>query len=77
MFSVVCKKVTFFYINCEKGQLKFALFCVQDQLGLEIKIRDHFWTRFNSTNRLTVLELVNELSLKIIFFEKVLLSRFA
>ena len=71
------KKVIFLKTNCEKCQLKFASFCVRGQPWLEIKIQDHFWTHFDAINWMIILELTNELSLKITFFEVILLSRFA
>ena len=67
-FEAVCKKITFFDINWEKLQLKFVLFCVQDQLGLKIKNWDHFRTFFNATNPMEALDLSNELWLKNAFF---------
>ena len=50
-------------------QLKFASFWVQGQLGLRIKIRDHFKTYFDATISMAISELTNELLLKIVFFE--------
>ena len=70
MLGVICKKVTFFQINCEKCQLKFGLFYVQGQPGLKIKIRDHSQTRFDVTNPMAFLDLANKLLFeKIIFFK--------
>ena len=42
---------------------------MQGQPGLEIRIRDHSRIFFNATNSMAVLELANELLLKITFFE--------
>ena len=42
-------------------------------MRLEIKIRDHFWTHFIATNLMVALELTNELSLKIVFFEVIII----
>ena len=44
------QKVTFFKINSKNCQLKFISFCLQNQLGLEIRIRDHSRTRFDAMN---------------------------
>ena len=49
--------------------IKVASFCMQGQSSLEIKTQDHFQTRFDAMNPMTVSELVNKLSLKIVFFE--------
>ena len=42
---------------------------MQGQLRLRIRIRDHSQTHFDATNPMAVLDLQNELMLKIIFFE--------
>ena len=42
---------------------------MQDQLGLRIRIRDFFQTCFDVTNPIMVLDLANELPLKIMFFK--------
>ena len=41
---------------------------MHDQPGLGIRIQDHSETRFDATNPMAVLELANELPLKITFF---------
>ena len=68
MFSVTCK-CTFFKTYCINYQLKFVLFCVHGQSGLEIKIQYHSWTCFDTTNLMAVSNLVNKLMLKIAFFD--------
>ena len=42
---------------------------MQGQPGLEIRIQDYVQTHFDATNPWEVLELVNELPLKIAFFD--------
>ena len=69
MFGFICKKKSRFSrqsINC---QFNFTSFCMQGQPGLEIKIRDHFQTHFDSTNSMASLDLANEPPLKITFLE--------
>ena len=56
MFGVVYKKVTFFEINYENCQFKFASFCVQDQPVLKIKILDQHRTCFDAINQMIVSE---------------------
>ena len=63
------QKIMFFETNCQKCQFKFVSFWVQDQKGLETKIRNYSWTRFNANNLMVVLDLTNELLLKITFFK--------
>ena len=46
-------------------QLKFVLFFMQGQLGLQIRIWDHSQTHFDVTNLLVVSKLPNELWLKV------------
>ena len=65
MFSEVLD-ITFFEANLS---IRVVLFCMQNQLGLQFRIRDHFLTRFNVTSPFVVLELPNELRLKNLFFE--------
>ena len=48
---------------------------MHDQLGLEIRIRDHFQIYFHTMNPMIASELANKLSLKIVLFEIALLSR--
>ena len=69
MFEVMYKKITFSRQSVELIVKSFASFFVKGQLGLRIKIRDYFWTRFDAMNPLVVSELTNELQLKITFFE--------
>ena len=69
IFGVVYKKLHFFEANYENCQFTFALFCLQDQPGPRIGNWDHHRTCFDATNLMAVLELANELLLKITFFE--------
>ena len=66
---LLCRKSRFprqIVINCE---LKFVSFCVQDQLGLEIRNRDHSQTCFDVMNQVAVTNFSNELRLKSSFFK--------
>ena len=56
-----------------KLSIKVVSFCMQSHLGLEIKIRDHPWTRFNATNSLTVSDFPKWATIgKLIFWGKLL-----
>ena len=63
------QKITFFESNCQKFLFDFVSFYVQGQLELKIKFWNHPWIRFNTMSPMTVLDLENEVTLKIIFFE--------
>ena len=63
------QKITFFETNCQKYEFDFASFCMQSQLGVRIRIRDHFSTHFDVKNPMAVQDLKNEFPLKIVFFE--------
>ena len=49
--------------------IKVVLFCMQNQPILEIRIRDHSQTCFDTTNLMAISKLTSEFSLKIMFFE--------
>ena len=69
-FEVVYKKkkIMFFETVCKLTVKRFVVFCVQGQPNLNTRIQDHSWTRFDATSPMAVLELVNELPLKFVFF---------
>ena len=60
---------TCIFRDCQKCKFKFASFCMQDQLRLGIRIRDHYRTHFDAMNPMAISDFANDLSLKIIFFE--------
>ena len=68
MFRFVCKK-SHFLRQSRKYQFNYALFYVQGQLRLEIKICDHFWTHFDGTKPIVISESRNELPLEIMFLK--------
>ena len=55
--------------SLQNWQLKLCLILCAGQSGLGIRIQDHSWTHFDSTNPITISKLTNKLPLRNVSFE--------